>query len=92
VFVGRAGIVVTQVVQIGGALLLLAAFAGTQFKWFDSRSFVSLVLNCAGSAILAVLAAMDSQWGFLLLEGVWSLVSLWGLIGKVVGREATVLH
>lgn len=82
----------SQVVQVVGALLLLAAFAGTQFRYFDSRAHINLVLNFVGSAILATLAALDQQWGFLLLEGVWSLVSLWGLIAKLIGREPASAH
>ena len=82
----------SQVVQVLGALLLLFAFAGTQFRWIDGRSYANLVLNFVGSAILAVLAAMDRQWGFLLLEGVWSLVSLGGLIAKTIGRETAAAH
>ncbi|HEU4393735.1 MAG TPA: hypothetical protein VFR04_08900 [Solirubrobacterales bacterium] len=41
-----------------------------------------LALNLVGSAILAVLAATSSQWGFLLLEGVWAIVSAWGLVAR----------
>ena len=82
----------SQVIQVAGALLLLAAFAGTQFRYFDSRAYSNLLLNFAGSTILAILAALDSQWGFLLLEGVWSLVSLWGLIAKFTGREPVAAH
>jgi len=33
-----------------------------------------LALNLAGSAVLAVLALIGHQWGFLLLEGAWSAV------------------
>lgn len=80
-----------QVIQIVGALLLLSGFAATQFRLLDAQSYPNLILNFVGSLILAVLAASDRQWGFLLLEGVWSLVSLWGLITKVIGRESSVV-
>ncbi|MDQ2632025.1 MAG: hypothetical protein M3Y75_13790 [Actinomycetota bacterium] len=68
-----------QVVQIVGALLILAAFAAVQFERMRPDSRVYLALNLVGSAILAVLAWHESQWGFLLLEGVWAVVSAWGL-------------
>lgn len=74
-----------QAIQIAGALCVLAGFAGAQFGWMGTRSRAYLVLNLVGSAILAVLAALDSQFGFLLLEGVWAVVSAWGLV-KVVYR------
>jgi hypothetical protein len=69
-----------QVIQVVGALLILAGFAGAQFGFLSQRSNSYLILNLIGSAILAWLAWDDRQWGFLLLEGVWALVSLWGLI------------
>ena len=37
-------------------------------------------MDLGGSAILAVLAWEGRQWGFLLLEAVWAVVSLWGLV------------
>lgn len=75
-----------QVVQIVGALLILAAFAATQFGRMDPHSRSYLVLNLVGSGILAGLAWKERQWGFLLLEFVWALVSLWGLV-KVLRFE-----
>jgi hypothetical protein len=70
---------VDQLVQIVGALLILAAFAAVQFESMRPDSRLYLALNLVGSAILAVLAWVESQWGFLLLEGVWAIVSAWGL-------------
>lgn len=69
-----------QLVQIAGALLILSAFAAAQFGAMDPHSRSYLVLNLVGSAVLAVLALEERQWGFLLLETVWAVVSLWGLI------------
>ena len=69
-----------QVVQVVGALLILAAFAAVQFDRMRPDSRIYLALNLAGSAILAVLAVIGSQWGFVLLETVWAIVSAWGLV------------
>lgn len=68
-----------QLVQIAGALLILVAYAGAQAGRLDQHSVSYLVLNLVGSAILAVLAAIDEQYGFLLLEGVWAIVTAWSL-------------
>jgi hypothetical protein len=68
-----------QVIQIVGALLILAAFAAVQFERMRPDSRVYLALNLIGSVILAVLAVHAEQWGFVLLEGVWAIVSAWGL-------------
>ena len=70
---------VDQVVQMVGALLILAAFVGGQMGRFDPHSLVYLWLNLVGSAILAVVAFLTENWGFTLLETVWAIVSAHGL-------------
>jgi len=70
---------VDQLIQIVGALLILAAFAAVQFDRMRPDSRLYLALNLVGSAILAVLAVIAEQWGFVLLETVWAIVSAWGL-------------
>jgi hypothetical protein len=83
---------VEQVVQIVGALLILAGFAGLQLGKISAVSRTYLWLNLIGAIILAVLAFVEEQWGFLLLEGVWSLVSAWSLIQVLQGRPPTIAH
>ena len=58
-----------QVVQMVGALLILAGFILSQRNLLVADSYVYLVLNLTGGAILAVLAFQGQRWGFVLLEG-----------------------
>ena len=74
-----------QLIQIVGALLILVAFAAAQYGAMDQHSRTYLVLNFVGSLILAVLAWHERQWGFLMLESVWAVVSLWGLRASLRG-------
>lgn len=72
-----------QVVQIAGSLLILGAFVAAQTRRVQHDSWTYLVLNLVGSATLAVLALQEQQWGFLLLEGVWAIVSIAGVVTKL---------
>ena len=81
-----------QAIQLVGALGVLAAFAAAQFGMLSTHAWRYLLLNFAGSTLLAVLAARDVQYGFLLLEGVWALVSAWGVLRKGVHRWPRVKH
>jgi hypothetical protein len=72
-----------QAAQVVGALLILAAYVLAQFGVLDQRSYWYLWLNLVGAAALTVLAWHERQWGFLLLEGVWTLVTAWSLYGRL---------
>ncbi|MGH3448415.1 MAG: CBU_0592 family membrane protein [Nocardioidaceae bacterium] len=75
-----------QSLQIIGALLVLAGFASAQFGWWSTRSVRYLLVNAAGSTVLAVLALIGSDWGFLLLEGAWALISWSALVRRRLVR------
>jgi hypothetical protein len=76
-----------DVAQIIGALFVLAAFAALQFGRWRPDSLPYLVANVIGAAILAVVAAIGGDPGFLLLEGVWTIVSVWSLVQKVRAKR-----
>ncbi len=65
--------------QLAGALLVLVPFVLLQLGRMSARMRSYLILNIAGSTMLAIDAALTQQWGFLLLEGVWALVAVLGL-------------
>jgi hypothetical protein len=71
--------------EIAGALCILAGFTLGQMGRLDQHSVVYLILNLVGSSVLAVIAFADQRWGFLLLEGVWSIVSAVSLISVLRG-------
>jgi hypothetical protein len=69
-----------QLIQLAGAVLVLSGFGLNQLGLLSSRSTPYLALNVVGAGVLAVLAFHGRQWGFLLLEGVWSVMALAGLM------------
>lgn len=81
-----------QLVQVVGAVLILAGFAALQAGKLSAASRLYLVLNLVGSVILTGLAWHEEQWGFLLLEAVWALVSLWSLVRVLQGRPPMAAH
>jgi hypothetical protein len=49
----------------------------------SEHSYLYLLLNLFGSALLAVLVFISRQWGLLLLEEAWALMALWGIITRM---------
>ncbi|HEV7933745.1 MAG TPA: hypothetical protein VGP70_15740 [Actinomadura sp.] len=78
---------ILQSLQIFGAVLILIAYILGQLQRLDPKSYTYLALNLIGSAVLAVLAAIGRDWGFLLLEGVWAAVSLISLCTRLAHRH-----
>ena len=64
-----------QIVQLAAAFGVLGAFAANQWWGLATDSMTFLVLNTVGTGVLAVVAGFGHDWGFLLLEGVWSMIS-----------------
>jgi hypothetical protein len=65
-----------QLVSVLGSLLVLVAYVASQFGYLSAKGLAYAIANIVGSGILAVVAALEAQWGFLVLEGAWASVSL----------------
>ncbi len=81
-----------QIVSVLGALAILLAYAANQFRLVGPMNLSYALLNFVGSLVLAVVAVIEVQWGFILLEVVWALVSLWGIITILRGSASPRTH
>lgn len=69
-----------QFISVLGAVLILIAFALSQSGKWDRHHPLYNLANLIGSGLLAVIAVMEKQLGFILLEGTWALLSAYALI------------
>jgi hypothetical protein len=78
-----------QAISILGALAILGAFAANQLGWVRPSQLSYAVANLVGAGILTVVAVVDRQVGFVVLQGAWTVVSLIGIVGipRGGGRE-----
>ena len=70
----------TQTVSLAGAALILLPFAASQLGRMAVQSRGYQAMNLAGSAALAAVAVVERQYGFMVLEGVWAVMSAIGLL------------
>ncbi len=78
----------SELIQIIGALLNMGAFALLHFEVAPSSALRYLIPNWVGSVLLVGSAYVDHQWGFLLLEGAWVLVTGYAISQRVAGRPS----
>jgi hypothetical protein len=74
---------VLQALQIGGALMILAAFALVHYQRLNVAGVTYFILNLVGAIALGVSALAESQWGFVMLETAWAAISARGLVAAM---------
>ena len=79
-------------IQLLGSMLILTAFVAATTGRMRQAGYRYLTFNAVGSAILTVTAIVSHEWGFLLLEGVWALVSVSSMLRKATARSTAAAH
>lgn len=77
-----------QIISFIGALLILVAYIGHQTSKMDPHSALYNWLNAIGSGLLGWMALSPFQIGFVILEFVWVLVSMYGWYRGMQMRKA----
>jgi hypothetical protein len=75
-----------QAAQVAGAAAILAAFAMLQLGRGHRDSYAYIILNLFGGVLLLVSAVAEAQWGFIVLETAWTLISSWSLAARLRTR------
>jgi len=75
-----------QAFSVLGALLILVPFAGSQLGRLATESMVYQAMNLVGASMLTAVAILERQFGFILLEGTWALVSIAGMVRLAKAR------
>ena len=79
-----------QILGVVGALLILFPFAASQVNRMSTTSLAYQFMNLTGAVALTVVAVVERQYGFILLEGVWACMSLVGLRRVLKGTPSAI--
>jgi len=77
-----------QLTSVAGAILILLPFAASQLGRLSTQTLTYQILNLVGSAALTTVAVIERQYGFILLEGSWAMISVAGLVRVLTARES----
>ena len=78
--------VASQIASTLGAILILIAYFGLQLSRLKESSNLYLSCNFLGASFLFFAAVVTRQFGFILLEGMWVAVTVYGWIKKGKGE------
>ena len=69
-----------QAISIFGAFCLLLAFFISSMPKLQHLVILSMAFNLLGSGLLAIVAIITLQYGFIILEAAWFTISITKLI------------
>lgn len=76
-----------QIVSLIGAMLCLIPFAAVQLDKLKSDDLSYILMNFFGGTTLAIVAVIQVEYGFILMEGVWATVSFYALTKKLFKKS-----
>jgi len=76
-----------QVISFIGAVLILAAYMALQWNRLSAETITFQLLNLFGGVFLCITAVALRQYGFILVEGLWAILSAAGL-WRVITRRS----
>ena len=65
---------------IVGVALVLLAYAGIHFDWFDPKRTPALLMNLVGSALILLSMRRAFNLSAFLMEAAWAAMALYGLV------------
>jgi predicted membrane protein len=70
-----------------GVLLVLLAYAGIHFDWFDPKRLAALLMNLFGSVLILVSMIRAFNLAAFLMEAAWAAMALYGLVKLLIQRR-----
>ena len=71
---------------IVGVGLVLLAYAGIHFDWFDPKRAPALLMNLVGSALILLSMTHAFNLSAFLMEAAWAGMALFGLVRLALQR------
>lgn len=71
-----------QLMGILGAVLVLGAYLALQRRWLTLEQRVYYAMNFIGAGLLTFVAATERQIGLTLVEAMWAIFSVPGLVKR----------
>ena len=68
-----------QIISVIGAVLILVAYGGLQLHRLQADTISFQLLNLFSGIFLCMTAVALRQYGFILVEGLWAVLSVVGL-------------
>jgi hypothetical protein len=84
--VGGEDLLLNALGVVGVALILLA-YAGIHFDWFDPKRTPALLMNLIGSGLILLSMVRAFNFSAFLMEAAWAGMALFGLAKRLTARR-----